>query len=34
MELDEKRSYNGDIPKAHYKFILIQTFQTEIKKVM
>ncbi|MCB9309893.1 MAG: nucleotidyl transferase AbiEii/AbiGii toxin family protein [Lewinellaceae bacterium] len=26
MELDEKRSYNGDIPKAHYKFIYHSNF--------
>lgn len=26
IELDEKRSYNGDIPKAHYKFIFISNF--------
>ncbi|MCC6818874.1 MAG: nucleotidyl transferase AbiEii/AbiGii toxin family protein [Bacteroidia bacterium] len=26
MELDEKRSYRGDIPKAHYKFIYTSNF--------
>jgi hypothetical protein len=26
MELDEKRSYQGDIPKAHYKFIYHSNF--------
>ena len=26
MELDEKRSYNGDNPKAHYKFIFKSNF--------
>ncbi len=26
MELDEKRSYNGNIPKAHYKFIFNSNF--------
>lgn len=26
MELDEKRSYQGDIPKAHYKFIYNSNF--------
>jgi hypothetical protein len=26
IELDEKRSYNGDIPKAHYKFIFNSNF--------
>lgn len=26
MELDEKRSYQGEIPKAHYKFIFTSNF--------
>ena len=26
MELDEKRSYQGDIPKAHYKFLYNSNF--------
>src|SRR5690606_14890914 len=26
MELDERRSYQGDIPKAHYKFIYHSNF--------
>lgn len=29
MELDEKRSYQGDIPKAHYKFIYQSNFATK-----
>jgi hypothetical protein len=29
MELDERRSYQGDIPKAHYKFIYNSNFATK-----
>lgn len=29
MELDERRSYKGDIPKAHYKFIYNSAFSTK-----
>lgn len=32
MELDEKRSYNGDIPKAHYKFIYNSNFPNRNKE--
>lgn len=32
MELDEKRSYNGDIPKAHYKFIFNSNFPNRNKE--
>lgn len=32
MELDEKRSYNGDIPKAHYKFIFNSNFPNRNKQ--
>jgi hypothetical protein len=32
MELDEKRSYNGDIPKAHYKFIFNSNFPNRDKE--
>lgn len=29
MELDERRSYNSDIPKAHYKFIFNSNFSSK-----
>jgi len=32
LELDEMRSYNGDIPKAHYKFIFYSVFPNRNKK--
>ena len=32
MELDEKRSYMGDIPKAHYKFIFNSNFPNRNKE--
>lgn len=32
MELDEKRSYNGDIAKAHYKFIFNSNFPNRNKE--
>ncbi len=32
MELDEKRSYNGNIPKAHYKFIFNSNFPNKNKE--
>ena len=32
MELDEKRSYNSDIPKAHYKFIFNSNFPNRNKE--
>jgi hypothetical protein len=32
MELDEKRSYNGDIPKAHYKFFYNSNFPNRNKE--
>ncbi len=31
MELDEKRSYQGEIPKAHYKFIYTSNFANKNK---
>ncbi len=32
MELDEKRSYNSEIPKAHYKFIFNSNFTNKNKE--
>jgi predicted nucleotidyltransferase component of viral defense system len=32
MELDAKRSYNEDIPKAHYKFIFKSNFANKTRK--
>jgi hypothetical protein len=32
IELDEKRSYNGDIPKAHYKFVFDSNFPNKNKE--
>lgn len=32
MKLDEKRSYNGDIPKAHYEFIFNSNFPNRNKE--
>lgn len=32
IELDEKRSYQGEIPKAHYKFIYISNFTNKNKE--
>jgi hypothetical protein len=32
IELDEKRSYNGNIPKAHYKFIFDSNFTNRNKE--
>jgi hypothetical protein len=32
MELDEKRSYQGGIPKAHYKFIYTSSFANKNKE--
>lgn len=32
LELDEKRSYNTDIPKAHYKFIFNSNFSNKNKE--
>jgi hypothetical protein len=32
MELDEKRSYRGEIPKAHYKFIYNSNFANKNKE--
>ncbi len=31
MELDERRSYQPGIPKAHYKFIYVSNFSTRIE---
>ncbi len=32
MELDERRSYQGDIPKAHYKFVYHSNFANKNKE--